>query len=532
MLNAAFGNWIRTLEERDFDDTLVALLRASGFSDIHFTHGAFEFGKDFIAKLPGSPPHQYAFQCKAGDIGGGDWDRIFAQLYQLAGTGLTHPSFDTRLPRVLVLVTTGRLTGKASACADQFAQDLHARFCSRFEVWDNIKLREMLRGSEAPQLPPSPELMPVLGRVTSGAFDEQHLESLLAPLTPPPGADPQRLYRAILDNEVVTATLVHAGQPFHALTAALNSVRIAATWVHEVTGDVQLVREALSNYTRTGKTLLAPLLTAPEDTVAWLYWCGGVIGNILAYPATCLRVIEYLGLSALSDGTSARENWIDTLSRVVASQPGVSRPISDRYASSLAPAVIALTKHGRAQLAATLLKRTAKWVCDRYERSEYGLADAYASAKTEAETLLGGPFEFVALQPRRASLLAVALADLAHSFAPDTYELIVNDILAVGIHPAAAQALDGVDGYRVGTGAITTHANIVYPDHPSPGPLPHQRRDTPRTCERLGVPEALLAIACLTRDRLFSDCYPHFATGGPAGVTSASSASEAPPPLR
>jgi hypothetical protein len=75
MLAAAFENWIRTLRERDFDDTFLELLRAAGFYDLHFTHGQYEFGKDVIAKLRGAPPVQYAFQSKAGDIGGSDWDR-------------------------------------------------------------------------------------------------------------------------------------------------------------------------------------------------------------------------------------------------------------------------------------------------------------------------------------------------------------------------------------------------------------------------------------------------------------------------
>jgi hypothetical protein len=47
----------------------MALLRARGFYDIHYLHGPFEFGKDFIAKCSdGAVTTQYSIQTKAGDI--------------------------------------------------------------------------------------------------------------------------------------------------------------------------------------------------------------------------------------------------------------------------------------------------------------------------------------------------------------------------------------------------------------------------------------------------------------------------------
>ena len=91
--------------EREFDAPLLA----AGFTDVHFLHGVFEFGKDFIAKGPKPPdgdtgtgnpalwvPHQFALQSKAGDLGEARLD------------GLAHPSFDLGLPHAGVLVTTGR----------------------------------------------------------------------------------------------------------------------------------------------------------------------------------------------------------------------------------------------------------------------------------------------------------------------------------------------------------------------------------------------------------------------------------------
>ncbi len=50
MLDDVIGNYIDSLTEREFDAPFEALLRLHGFNDIHFLHGCFEFGKDFIAK--------------------------------------------------------------------------------------------------------------------------------------------------------------------------------------------------------------------------------------------------------------------------------------------------------------------------------------------------------------------------------------------------------------------------------------------------------------------------------------------------
>src|ERR1700690_2005864 len=84
MLAAAFGNWVSQLHERGFDESFISLLRAHGFYDIHFRHGQFEFGKDFVAKRDGDGQEvQYGFQSKAGDINGSDWDGIYSQLEEL-----------------------------------------------------------------------------------------------------------------------------------------------------------------------------------------------------------------------------------------------------------------------------------------------------------------------------------------------------------------------------------------------------------------------------------------------------------------
>jgi hypothetical protein len=110
MLDDAIGNYLDTLEEREFDAPFMALLRIKKFHDVHFLHGPFEFGKDFIAKKEErGTQEQYLFQTKAGNISLSDWNNTRGQIDMLRTDALSHPSFDPRLPRRAVFVTTGRL---------------------------------------------------------------------------------------------------------------------------------------------------------------------------------------------------------------------------------------------------------------------------------------------------------------------------------------------------------------------------------------------------------------------------------------
>ena len=83
MLRAVVGIFLDSLSEREFDAPLLALLAAQGFTDIHFIHGSFEFGKDVIAKRAdggGQETRQYSIQSKAGNVGQADWRSIRPQL--------------------------------------------------------------------------------------------------------------------------------------------------------------------------------------------------------------------------------------------------------------------------------------------------------------------------------------------------------------------------------------------------------------------------------------------------------------------
>lgn len=104
MLAAVVEHFLDRVTERDFDAPFIALLRKLGFTDVHYLHGQYEFGKDFIGqKTEGAQVLQFAFQSKAGDLNLGDWGKGTPQLDLLRTDTLAHPGFDAALPRRGVL---------------------------------------------------------------------------------------------------------------------------------------------------------------------------------------------------------------------------------------------------------------------------------------------------------------------------------------------------------------------------------------------------------------------------------------------
>lgn len=524
MLAGAFASWIEKIPERAFDSPFLDLLRAQGFYDIHFTHGAYEFGKDFIAKRDEPSPVQYAFQGKAGDIGGAAWMALYGQLLELASDGPAHPNFDATLPRKSVLVTTGRLTGKATIGPSQLRAYLNKAGHGSFEVWDIDVLKELLNGSVRFAISPDPALATILGHIAAGLPTERLLERELAQLIPPSNADLNQVRRSLVDNSLVVAQLVNRKLPFLALHAALNGVRIGAVRSHTNRNEgSELLHHALASYTSLGLDLLSPLLSVPDSHEAWVRWVGGPWA-IAAYPVACAKVLEFLGLAALHlenrGQLNEARNLAEIAARVVREQPGACHPISDRMAASYPPALTALVRLGFREEANQLVCDTTKWLCDRYEESPFGLAGPYSDATDEIRTLLGAPFDFIPLRERRESLLAVALADASYTLALADYAAIVNDLLAVSIVPTAVYPEDDAAAYVVGTGATRALVNIHYPDDLDPSSLPHHAlQPHARPPEVAGGPAALFALACMTRDRLFGDVMQRLRSAPPASYS-------------
>ena len=179
MIADVIGNYLDRMEEREFDAPFMALLRALGFHDIHFLHGTFEFGKDFIAKrTEAGITSQYAFQTKAGNLNLSAWNECRGQIDLLRTNSLAHPAFDRMMARRAVFVTTGRLVGGAPPAAQEYSAHLDQLGEIGFATWDRETLVQMI--SEAPEAglagTSSGALLSLIGKIDEGAIQDFELE--------------------------------------------------------------------------------------------------------------------------------------------------------------------------------------------------------------------------------------------------------------------------------------------------------------------------------------------------------------------
>jgi len=396
LLSDAVAAYLESVSERAFDEPLMALLRARGFASVRLVHGAREFGKDVIARRDGE---QWGFQSKAGDIGQSEWRTLTGQLDELRVVNLGHGAFDTELLRRAVLVTTGRLVGNAPELFGDYNKRAKEKGEPELELWDRDILlgqfvgdpESVLRGSMDGQL------LLVLGAAESRSVTMQELEVFSRRWT---AWEPERLAGlAVIEAGLVCETLRGVDRLDLACHLALCLVRaVCASGAASLPDDTSApaARSLFETYARMlwercdDELLEHPLLNRIE------------FGGWITYPVRCVRLAEILGLLALLVRESDPElsetisRWMVTLCE---KQPGVAHPISDQYAVSMIPAVLALaTVDGEA--AETHLKRCAVWLCDRYERDALGLAREDATPQEEIEYLIGGPFESVQLERR------------------------------------------------------------------------------------------------------------------------------------
>lgn len=443
MLRDVVGTYLDTLTEREFDGPLLAILHARGFTDIHFIHGAFEFGKDVLAKkthLATGQTRQYVIQSKAGDIGQPEWRAVRPQLEECEYNTIGHPSFDPDLPRVAVLVTTGRLKGAAPADVTEYRRSVEARGLADLEIWERSDLiawlcEDPLVGVAGRTL--QADLIGMLASVEDGGVTDRRIETYTRRWLFPVGTAP----RASIEAAILVNSLLCTRRLDLALCVALQLIR-ATEHDPAASDDAKSAAKRLT----LGLALqicdqIEPLLKNPLDFVR------STVGALalLTYPVICCRTAEALALGlalAREAGDSAAAARFEETLRAFAEQPGAARPIGDLFAHSVVAVTVMLATFDNAA-AKAYLGRVAQWMFDRYdeELAGLGLASLAEDEQETAERLLAGRLASTVMDRRASSYLATVVLDLTlHLGSADLYEAVRDNVHALRIIPQTTSA--------------------------------------------------------------------------------------------
>jgi hypothetical protein len=522
MIADVIGSYLDGLQEREFDAPFVAILRAKGFKDVHFLHGSFEFGKDFIARGRESESEfQFAFQSKAGNLSLSDWGSCRSQLDLLRTNSLAHPSFNKELPRKAVFVTTGRLVGGAALAAQDYKDYLRSQGEVDIEIWDRESLVEIILGNAEVIFAGAIEgpLLALLGEVDQGKSDEKKIERMSRAWV---GSADTLLGSAIIAS-IVANRLKQRERLDLACYSALCLVRAAWASTHgiekpDATGlfVADTGRYLFRFYASELTTRLRNSGITPESII----WAHPAPSAHVTYPVRCLRIAEFVGLQGLLDIEEAKrdEGIGHLLVDFVRANPGVRHPISDRWAVSLIPPILLLAAMERGEDIKDWLKGVIAWVGDHYEGSGLGLAGAYSKSDEEVGYLFGGSFEHVQLPRNPTSYIAGITLDLAALLEmEEVYELARNDFLAVEASPSILEAEDTNGQYLLEGANCSLEPSMSYEDKWNPRDgwkvAPHHFR-TPESyyLNRVGRPWDHLAVSAVLRDRHFLPSCRVFAT--------------------
>lgn len=476
MLRDVVAAFLDSVTEREFDAPLLALLAARGFTDVHFLHGAFEFGKDIVAKGPKPPGadvgsgdpatwtlHQFAIQSKAGDMGAGGWREVRPQMDEARLDGLAHPAFDTELPRAGVLVVTGRLKGNAATQSQSYREQEKKRGQPDFEIWDRETLLQWLVDAPEVGLAGTSDgpMLALAGAVDAGTITqralERHSRSWLPPipetLTAATTTATERqiqLRRASVEAAVLTNRLRRNARLDLAAMVALMLMR--AAWSHHLADNLDvsarppLAVAGLRLFAACALELLEQVAPVAGNPRALLDNVAQQPFQFATYPVVCARIAEVLGLLALLEqghepellaGVTRRTDFAAAVvvQTVLVEQPGCAHPIGDSFATGMIAPVLAVARQAPA-VAAGFLERLTVWIADRYDATlgGIGLAGPLVEPHDEVELLFSGPYDHG--PPRRnLSYLATIVLDLAAALPgePELYRDVLNDFTAVDL---------------------------------------------------------------------------------------------------
>jgi hypothetical protein len=525
MLRNVLEDYLSSVKERDFYYPLTALLYAMGFYDIYITDGTSEFGKDFIAKrIEDGIKCQYKIQAKKGDINQEDFRKIIGQLLEaIVLKKLSHPQLDTSLTQKTILVTTGDLTPNAFIALQEFNEVLVKEYQKEnVEFWGKNTLIEFsekygltgVHRTTASGLRGFAQFYLTYSKAMQGNLSDREIEEFSRLWLDEDLDYKKRILRASIEADIITAKLIESGHLYEAITINLSLARVAIqvmfenedSFVVEILGEI--IKDKILAFSRQFFNELKLGWEAEEKSLLRICLRHSYM-PMLHYLVWCARVQEMAALYFfLTKDESERNEIIAFLTEFLEREEGCGHIPSDRYATSLVWASLALIHAGRADKAQILVQRSVVWLCDRVDKG-VGIARYDANEKEETYTLLGYPFDFIKVEKNRSSYLATIASDLAAFLGDkDFYADVVNDFAACEIAYSYWQFPDTKAVLTIDTEECRTYPNIPhqfsitefeefsYAEHIKHEPASFQITDKAGT-------SSLILLSVLLKDRYF-----------------------------
>jgi hypothetical protein len=515
LLTDAIASYVNTLDEREFDAPFLALLRLQGFTDIHFLHGSFEFGKDFLAKgIDEGKQTQFLFQSKAGDIDLSTWSKLRGQIDMLRTDSLAHPNFDKNLPRKAILVVTGRLVGGAPLAAQQYGEHLKALNELQFSTWDRDSLIDMLARDPVCLSGSSLELLQILGSQhdqLNFAVLEKYSRSWIRTSWITPNL------RDSLEAAVIAGHCRRSNRLDLACYIALMLMRSTLATIHSQrpvpeTAEVAIATSKVQfrHYARELWDECEGKFLEPDEILR----VDGSPFPFVSYPVRCMRILELLGMLGLLEQEIDQNNQVprkiaEYMERFIEANVGTTHLPSDRWAVSIVAASLLLAACGKIAVVQSFLTANTKWIADCYDEGSFGLAHTHATPAEETAYFLGSPFDYIELRERKESFAASTILDLTSVLElKDLYDTARNEFLAVDIVLPVIETDDDQSQYCLHTGSHRFEPNMPYEEYWKPvmgwKNAPHHGRGVDiYYTEVVGTSWDQLAISCVLRDRFF-----------------------------
>lgn len=434
----AVAAYVERLTEREFDAPFIALLHHLGYTDVHLTHGQYEYGKDFIArKVDDGQEVHWCFQTKAGDIKSAQL-RVEVQpqiLLMRAGT-VVHPSFDKDLPRRIVVVTTGRLVGSAGSEFDQVENYFKSLGQPTADLWDIDTLVPDLVSTLVARngVRTQARLLEMVGRLQNMRGSRADIAGLAAAWVAP-GTSAKEHWRDALTACLLASTASKAGREDLAQEAAWHLVRAYHRALERgETPNSQLLDVAHLAFDAVASEVWDQIRAA-GDPVAVTSRATSAVAAFVVHPIKVARLCETLSMLALArldaGRTEEAAELLDFIASLVQATPALTHPVGEEWTFSLLATTVALAAGDHRALARTLIEQAAIWLLDWTETGVL-LPRVGASPEEVVDRMLGAPYRPTRAPGNKSMYSFAVLADLAALLGEEALMGdIVNDLDAL-----------------------------------------------------------------------------------------------------